>query len=137
MIYYAKEPKFLWILLCIVSFIYAYALESSYSSIFYVLLFFSFTAMALNYRLEIKENTMFYEMRFLRVVLNKRTIHATEIKKIQFVYASTRTIVLIHVKNRMRLKIHRFVPNEYDENIKRFANNHSIPIETLGVKRGS
>lgn len=134
MIYRAKEPKFLWILLFIVTLTYAYALDSVYSFFAYFILFLFFAAMTTSYLFEIEEDSFVYEVRMLGVVISKRKIESNEVEKIHIIHAGPRTIVLINVKKGMRLKLHRFAPSGYEEHVQQFARRHAISVETTGEK---
>lgn len=134
MTYHAKEPKFLWILLFVMTLTYTYALDSAFEYIAYVVLFLFFAAMTTNYKLEILEDSLKYEIRILSMAISKRVVKPNEIEKVHMIHAGSRPIVLVHLKKGMRLKLHRFVPEGFDESLAQFAHKHAILIDRTGNK---
>ncbi len=101
----------------------------------YVLLFLFFAAMMTNYRFEIMEDALVYEVRILSLVISKRVIKSTEVEKVHSIHVGPRTIVLIHPKKGMRIKLHRFVPAGIDKEVEQFARQHALPIKRTGEKQ--
>lgn len=132
--YYAKEGKLLWLLLFVVTLTYAYAWESHYSYLAYVLLFFFVAAMTTNYRLHLSDDVLRYEIRLLGLTVKQRIIQAGQIEKLHFIHLGERTIVLIYVKKGLRLRLHRFQPSDFSEHLRTFAAEHQLPVEVDGKR---
>ncbi|WP_034750999.1 hypothetical protein [Halalkalibacter wakoensis] len=130
MTYKADEPKFLWILLFVLTITYAYALESVvWTYIAYGLSFIFFAALTLRYRLEVKEEQFIHTIQVFGFSLLKRTIHANDIEKITIIYLGKKTIILLHLKKKLRIKLQRFSPEGIDQQMIQFAEANNIEVE--------
>ncbi|ARK31890.1 hypothetical protein [Halalkalibacter krulwichiae] len=131
--YKASEPKFLWILLFILTITYAYALESTaLTNVAYALAFFFFAGMTLRYELEIREDELFRVVHVIGFTLKKQTIHADEIEKLEVIQVGERSIILLYLKKKMRIKLQRFSPEGLSEHLIEFSRRNNIRVERKG-----
>ncbi|WP_227937493.1 hypothetical protein [Alkalihalobacillus deserti] len=131
--YRANEPKFLWILLFILTITYAYAFEDpllTYTA--YGLSFLFFSAVTLSYQLEVRDRELIRTVRVFGFVLKKQIIRADEIAKLEIIEVGVRKIVLLFLKKKMRIKLHRFSPEGLPEELSTFSKENNITIIEKG-----
>ncbi|KYG33514.1 hypothetical protein [Alkalihalobacillus trypoxylicola] len=133
--YITREPKFLWILLFIVTLPYAYISESNFRYIAFVLLFVYVFAMMIEYHLVVEERTISVKIKFLRFKLLEKAANVDEIGSIQFVDIGTRHVIFIKKKQGGQIRIHRFKPEHFSGRIRQFAQLHELKIESVGTNR--
>jgi hypothetical protein len=133
MIYKANEPKFLWILLFILTITYAYVLESTLLTyLAYGISFIFFAAMTMSYQLDVREKELYRVITVFGFAVIKRVILANEIEKLDIIQVGERAIVLIHLKKKMRIKLQRYSPDGLTEQLVSFAHNHQIQVNRTG-----
>lgn len=133
--YRANEPKFLWVLLLILTITYAYAFEDRFLTYgHYELSFLFFAAMTISYQIEIRERELFRTVSVFGFKVRKRTIHVNEIEKMEIVGVGKRKIVLLYLQKRIRIKLHRFSPEGLPEELSIFARDHQISVVEKGSK---
>lgn len=127
--YKAKEPKFLWLLLLLISLAYTFYFDNIYrlvtialSAVFAVLMF-SY------YELAIDEKRISFSWYVAGIKVIHREISAASVKKIMFIESSRQTIALVELHKGLRLKLHRFKPVTYIEELRQFAQTHQIDTE--------
>ncbi|MDT8858602.1 hypothetical protein N0O92_00070 [Alkalihalobacillus sp. MEB130] len=129
MIYRAKEPKFLWILLFVLTITYAYALESTtLTYVAYGISFIFFAAMTMSYQVEVLEEKLIHVVQVFGFSLLKRTIPASTIDKVTVIYLRERAIILLTFKRKMRMKLQRFTPEGLESTLIEFANSNNIEV---------
>ncbi|WP_100405285.1 hypothetical protein [Bacillus solitudinis] len=126
MSYRAQEPKFLWLMMAIVALTYGNILESIYMVASYVLVFICVIAMMVVYQLHLEEDTLTFKILIFGKCLHKRMVKARDIEKIHIISIGKKTMALVQMKQGFRLKLHRFKPATYLEEVRRFANRYSI-----------
>ena len=132
--YRANEPKFLWILLFVLTITYAYALENQVLTyVAYGLSFLFFAAMTLSYQLEVRDREIVRTILVFGFLVKKRIILADEIEIFEIIELGERSIVLLHLKKGMRMKLHRFSPAGLREAITKFGMKNNIPV----IEKGS
>ncbi|WP_332634262.1 hypothetical protein [Halalkalibacter flavus] len=126
----AKEPKFLWILLFILTITYAYALEETlWTNVAYGVSFIFFAALTMSYRLDVLEDKIIHIVHVFGFAIRKRTIEADEVAKLTIIHLGQRTIILLHLKKGLRLKLQRFSPKGLETELLQFAKKHHIKVE--------
>ncbi|GAE28360.1 hypothetical protein JCM9140_4580 [Halalkalibacter wakoensis JCM 9140] len=95
----------------------------------YGLSFIFFAALTLRYRLEVKEEQFIHTIQVFGFSLLKRTIHANDIEKITIIYLGKKTIILLHLKKKLRIKLQRFSPEGIDQQMIQFAEANNIEVE--------
>ncbi|MFC0469588.1 hypothetical protein ACFFHM_03360 [Halalkalibacter kiskunsagensis] len=133
MTYQAKEPKFLWILLFILTITYAYALESTlWTYIAYSFAFIFFAAITMSYQLEIVEDKLIYVIEIFGFAVKKRTILAREIEKLNVIQIGQKSILLVYLKKGFRIKLQRFQPEDVTSKMIDFASGNNIKVVKTG-----
>ncbi|MFC0559529.1 hypothetical protein [Halalkalibacter alkalisediminis] len=126
--YRANEPKFLWVLLFILTITYAYAFENPILTyVAYGLSFLFFTAMTLSYQVEVRERDLVRTISVFGFPIKKQIIQADEMEKFEIIEVGDRQIVLLYLKKKMRIKLHRFSPDGLPESLATFATENNIP----------
>jgi hypothetical protein len=133
--YKAEESKFLWFLLAIMMMTYAYALESVWMYGAYLLLSVCLVLALVDYRLIIEEGIITFEVRFLGMTLRRRRLQANDIDDMHIIKVAKRVIVLVNVKSGFRLKLHRFRPTTFYEDLQAFAIEHHIKVKVTDKNR--
>jgi hypothetical protein len=133
MIYKAKEPKLLWILLFILTITYAYALESTlWTYIAYGFAFIFFAAITMSYQLQIREDKLVYVIEIFGFTLRKRTLLVSDLEKLTVIHLGQRTILLVNLKKGFRIKLQRFRPEGLTDEMIEFAQAHNIKVVKTG-----
>lgn len=127
MTYKATEPKFLWILLFIITLTYAYSLDSIWKYIAYLLSFFFFVAMLMTYEVKVEENQIVYSITIIGMKVMRKRIEPENIEALTMIDVG-RTIMLIELKKGFRIKLQRF-SHDLKKELETFAENHKIHIE--------
>ncbi|KHF41078.1 hypothetical protein [Halalkalibacter okhensis] len=137
MTFQAKEPKFLWILLFILTITYAYALESTiWTNVAYGVSFLFFAALTMSYRLEVLEDRFIHVVQVFGFSIKKRIIHPYEVDKLTIIHLGQKAIILLHLKRGIRLKLQRFSPQGLEEKVLQFAKGHHIKVENVNPSQG-
>ncbi|WP_088103950.1 hypothetical protein [Halalkalibacter urbisdiaboli] len=134
MTYKAQEPKFLWLVLAIITLTYANVLELPWGYVAFLFLAICLVATMIEYHLKIEEDRISFDIRFLRILLKTRVIHADEMKDIHVITLGSKNIVLVNVKKGVRLKLHRFQPKTFANEMTEFAERHNILIHSTAKK---
>ncbi|WP_332695696.1 hypothetical protein [Halalkalibacter lacteus] len=133
MTYQAKEPKFLWILLFILTITYAYALESTlWTYIAYGFAFIFFAAITMSYQLEVLEDKLIYDIEIFGFAVRKRTLLANEIEKLTVIHLGQTSILLVYLKKGFRIKLQRFRPEGITNQMIEFAQGNNIEVVRTG-----
>lgn len=129
LIYRAYEPKFLWALLFILTITYAYALEATWLTfVAYGLSFVFFAAMTTSYHIEIKENELARAIKFFGFITFNKTIRAEQIEKLEVIEVGEKTIILLYVEKKMRIKLQRYSPKDFPQQLLEFAQTNNINV---------
>ncbi|WYP25667.1 hypothetical protein NSQ54_15265 [Alkalihalobacillus sp. FSL W8-0930] len=129
MLYKAKEPKFLWIVLLLLSLTYAFYQDTALRIVFLILAVVFVLVLFSSYTLKIEEEWLIFSCYVLGLKLFQRKVQAASIKQILLIKNERQTIVLVQITNSIRLKLHRFKPVTYIEDIQDFAEKNSIPVK--------
>ncbi|MEK4566072.1 hypothetical protein MKX54_15500 [Alkalihalobacillus sp. FSL R5-0424] len=129
MIYKAKEPKFLWIVLLLLSLTYAFYQDTALQIVFLSLAVVFILVLFSSYTLKIEEEWLIFSCYVLGLKLFQRKVQAASIKQILLIKNERQTIVLVQITSSIRLKLHRFKPVTYIEDIQDFAEKNSIPVK--------
>ncbi|MDQ0206572.1 hypothetical protein [Alkalicoccobacillus murimartini] len=127
--YKAKEPKLLWILLFLTTLLYALFLEGQYLVVFVLVSVVLVIIMFSHYTFTIDETTLTMRYHVAGIQIFKRSIQAESIKKILFITSSRQTIALVQLHKGLRLKLHRFQPSDYIQELQEFAEEHDVATE--------
>lgn len=135
--YKAREPKFLWILLFVMSLFYAIYQENPFTILFIVLAIVFLIIMFSHYTLIIDENTLIFKYHLGGITLIQRKVTADSIIKITFITSSRQTIALVQLQKGFRLKLHRFQPVDFIQDLKEFAEEHEVQTEETSFLKQS
>ncbi|KGA95747.1 hypothetical protein AJ85_20635 [Alkalihalobacillus alcalophilus ATCC 27647 = CGMCC 1.3604] len=133
--YMAREPKFLWILLFIVTLPYANLLESNFRYIAFALLFVYAAAMMIQYELFFEEEEIRMEFKLLKYRLFEKRAHAKEIDLIQFIDLGRRNVIFVKKKDGKQMRLHRFKPENFVGRTRMFAEAHELKKEEISTKK--
>ncbi|GAE30333.1 hypothetical protein [Halalkalibacter hemicellulosilyticus] len=130
--YKAKESPFIWIAWIVLALMYGSVLDNGFQYIAYasIILFLAF--LTISYEFEVKEGRLLYRTLILRKVIGTREFQVTDIKKISFIKFAKRTLIVIHPKKGLRIKLKRFEPAGLSEEMLEFSNEHDIDKEVFG-----
>ncbi|MFK3938385.1 hypothetical protein ACI2JA_12875 [Alkalihalobacillus sp. NPDC078783] len=129
MLYKAKEPMFLWIVLLLLSLTYAFYQDTALRIVFLILAVLFVMVLCSSYTLKIEEEWLIFSCYVLGVKLFQRKVQAGFIKQILLIKNERQTIVLVQITNSIRLKLHRFKPVSYIEEIQQFAERNNLQIK--------
>lgn len=130
--YKAKEPMFLWLLLILLAMVYGSMLDQSYQWFAYGVVIVLLLVMTTSYQFIPEQQQLTYRIVILGKTIVNRVLRAEDIKKIIVIAIGSRTIILIYPKSGMRIKLHRFVPDGLESEVRVFATAHQIPVEEQG-----
>ncbi|MBM0066267.1 hypothetical protein [Alkalicoccobacillus gibsonii] len=137
MLYKAKEPKFLWIVLLLLSLLYAMYQDDRLRILFFILAAVFVLALFISYTLQIEEDWLVLSCYLFGVKLFQRKVHVESIKQILLIQNERQTIVLVQTSNSIRLKLQRFKPVTYINEIQQYAERHALPLkEQSFLKQG-
>ncbi|WP_017726421.1 hypothetical protein [Halalkalibacterium ligniniphilum] len=131
-VYSAKEGKTIWVILISLAIANLVLIDSDFQFLPYVLLAVFFVALFMKYRLTVSARTVTFEIHIFGVNVLKRVIEATKIKSAYFMKMGRGHTVLFLMKRGIRLKLTRFSPDSFHEDLYRFAQRHEIPIHSVG-----
>jgi predicted membrane protein len=129
MLYKAKEPKFLWIVLLLLSLTYAFYQDTTLRIVFLILAVLFVMVLFSSYTLKIEEEWLIFSCYVLGIKLFQRKVQAESIKQILLIKNERQTIVLVQITNSIRLKLQRFKPITYIEEIQQFAERNALPLK--------
>ncbi|MEY8751996.1 hypothetical protein ACTHQ4_00940 [Alkalicoccobacillus gibsonii] len=129
MLYKAKEPKFLWIVLLLLSLTYAFYQDTTLRIVFLILAVLFVMVLFSSYTLKIEEEWLIFSCYVLGIKLFQRKVQAESIKQILLIKNERQTIVLVQITNSIRLKLQRFKPVTYIEEIQQFAERNALPLK--------
>lgn len=129
MLYKAKEPKFLWIVLLLLSLTYAFYQDTTLRIVFLILAVLFVMVLFSSYTLKIEEKWLIFSCYVLGIKLFQRKVQAESIKQILLIKNERQTIVLVQITNSIRLKLQRFKPVTYIEEIQQFAERNALPLK--------
>ncbi|MEN0644566.1 hypothetical protein MKY91_15545 [Alkalicoccobacillus gibsonii] len=129
MLYKAKEPKFLWIVLLLLSLTYAFYQDTTLRIVFLILAVLIVMVLFSSYTLKIEEEWLIFSCYVLGIKLFQRKVQAESIKQILLIKNERQTIVLVQITNSIRLKLQRFKPITYIEEIQQFAERNALPLK--------
>lgn len=129
MLYKAKEPKFLWILLLLLSLVYAFYQDNTLRALFFILAALFLMMLFSTYTLKIEEESLTLTCYVVGMKLFQRTVKASSIKQILLIKNERQTIGLVQISNSIRLKLHRFKPDAYIEELEQFAERNALPLK--------
>lgn len=129
MLYKAKEPTFLWIVLLLLSLTYAFYQDTTLRVMFLILAVLFVMVLFSSYTLKIEEEWLIFSCYVLGIKLFQRKVQADSIKQILLIKNERQTIVLVQITNSIRLKLQRFKPVTYIEEIQQFAERNALPLK--------
>ncbi|TSB48190.1 hypothetical protein [Alkalicoccobacillus porphyridii] len=127
--YKAKESKFLWLLLLITSLVYAFFLDGVYQLLAVVVAAIFAVIMFSHYTLSINENSITFSWYLAGLRALNREIPASSMKRITFITSIRQTLALVELHKGFRVKLHRFRPDGYIEELKSFTDLHQVDKE--------
>lgn len=130
--YKAKEPMFLWLLLILLAMIYGSILDNLYQWIAYGAVIVFLLVITTSYQFIPGQDQLTYRIVILGKTIVNRVLRAEDINKILVINVGNRTVVMIYPRSGMKIKLHRFVPDGLESEIRVFAAAYQIPIEEQG-----
>lgn len=79
--------------------------------------------------IKIEEEWLIFSCYVLGIKLFQRKVQAESIKQILLIKNERQTIVLVQITNSIRLKLQRFKPITYIEEIQQFAERNALPLK--------
>ncbi|WP_368503425.1 hypothetical protein AB3N04_14530 [Alkalihalophilus sp. As8PL] len=132
--YIAQEPKLLWTILFFMAMTYAYALDGPSEYLAYVGMAVSLAALTTRYHLTVSEDTLSMKVKVVGVTLRHKKIEAKEISKVHQIIAGTKVIFIMSGNKGEEMKLHRFKPDSFEQEIERFVTHHQLTIKQTVTK---
>ncbi|ERN52186.1 hypothetical protein [Alkalihalophilus marmarensis] len=130
----AEEPKILWTILFFMAMTYAYALEGNTQYFAYAAMAVSFLALTTRYHLTVEEDRLVMIIKVAGMKVRTKQLQAMEITNVHQIIAGSKVIFIVTGKSGQQMKIHRFKPHSFEQEVSEFVDRNELQIKQTITK---